>query len=135
MSIIIVDDLLKAPGVTGDVDSGLLDNLVDGANDLVGEAWVAPVSPVPIWVRNIAISVALRGLHNPKGLAMLSRQIDDAKRTEGYADSWAGVVGLHLTDQERMMLGGTVTTRRVGTIHARPRLTQPTWSGRVFHRY
>lgn len=122
VDIIDEADLASSPGVPEQAaGSTRLASLAAGASAVVQEAWLNPVDPVPVWVKNIAISVALRAMWNPKGLQMLSRQIDDAKRTEQYADEWVGSVGFNLTDSERSLLSGVVSgNRRVGTIRTVP---------------
>lgn len=118
MAIITADDLVSYPGIPAGADR---DALAAGASDEVLGAWKTPVDPAPQWVKNIAKKVAARASINPKGLAMLSRQLDDAKRTEQYADGAAGQVGYWLTAAERALLGGVQGVSGVGSIRTKPR--------------
>ena len=118
MAIITAEDLTSYPGIPAGAD---LDALSAGASDEVEGAWKNPVDPVPGWVKNIAKRVAARASINPKGLSMLSRQIDDAKRTEQFADASAGQVGYWLTAKERAQLAGLRRTGGARSIRTRPR--------------
>lgn len=119
MAVITGADLVSYPGLAGDATS--LDPYATEASALVEEAWTDPVTPVPLWVKNIAKAVAARAFWNPKGLEMLSRQIDDAKRTETFGKGYAGRVGFYLTDAERSELGGFVSSLGVRSIRTAPR--------------
>lgn len=119
MAIITGADLVSYPGLAG--DAAALDPYATQASELVEEAWVDPVDPVPSWVKNIAKAVAARAFWNPKGLEILSRQIDDAKRTETFGKDAAGRVGFYLTDAERSELAGIVPTIGVRSIRTSPR--------------
>lgn len=119
MAIITGADLVSYPGFTGDATA--LNPYATAASDLVEEAWTDPVTPVPLWVQNIAKAVAARAFWNPKGLEMLSRQIDDAKRTETFGKDGVGRVGFYLTDAERSELGGFIAGIGVRTIRTAPR--------------
>lgn len=119
MAVIIGADLVSYPGITADVT--VLDGYAEQASALVEEAWTTPTTPVPLWVKNIAKAVAARALWNPKGLEMLSRQIDDAKRTETFGKDGVGRVGFYLTDAERSELGGFVAGIGVRSIRTTPR--------------
>lgn len=122
MAIIDGDDLASYPGLSADENT--LDELAEGASNFVLGAWVNPVDPAPAWVMEIAKAVAARAYWNPKGLTMLSRQLDDAKRTEQFAESSTGQVGYWLTSEERALLSAgasTASTSGVGSIRTRPR--------------
>ncbi len=119
MPIIIGSDLSSAPGAAG-TPAATLDYLAEAASSLVEDAWATPIEPTPRWVIDLARDAALRALWNPKGLEMLTRQIDDAKRTEQYDKAQAGRIGVYLTDDERARLGGTFPGTRVGTIRTQP---------------
>lgn len=119
MPVITGDDLVSYPGITG--TSADLESYATAASELVEEAWANPVTPAPLWVVNIAKAVAARAFWNPKGLEMLSRQVDDAKRTETYGKDYAGRVGFYLTDAERSELGGFVAGVGVRSIRTAPR--------------
>lgn len=118
MAIISGSDLTSYPGISAGAD---LDALAAGASDEVLANWAVPVDPAPLWVKNIAKKVAARVGINPKGLAMLSRQLDDAKRTEQYAEGSAGQVGYWLTEAELLLLAGEESVSGVGSIRTQPR--------------
>lgn len=118
MQIITGEALVSYPGVPEGAD---LEALAAGASAEVLGAWKDPVDPAPLWVQNIAKKVAARAAINPKGLTMLSRQLDDAKRTEQFSESSSGQVGYWLTLRERALLGGSTRTPGVGTIRVKPR--------------
>lgn len=118
MAIITATDLASYPGIPAGAD---LDALAAGASDEVLGVWKNPVDPAPLWVKNIAKKVAARVAINPKGLAMLSRQLDDSKRTEQFAEGVAGQVGYWLTEAERKLLAGIKSTTGVGSIRTKPR--------------
>lgn len=119
--IITGADLVSYPGVVGTPES--LDDLAALASDLVEDAWASPEVPEPLWVINIAKAAAARAFWNPKGLEMLSRQVDDAKRTEQFSKEFAGRVGVFLTDSEMALLAGVQPGAVVRTI----RTTSPGW--------
>lgn len=119
MAVITGADLASYPGFRG--DSNTLEPYAISASELVEEAWTSPVNPVPAWVKNIAKAVAARAFWNPKGLEMLSRQIDDAKRTETFGKDGAGRIGFYLTEAERSELAGILPGAGVGSIRTAPR--------------
>ena len=87
------------------------------AGDLVEEAWAEPVSPAPVWVRTLALTVAARAIANPKGLTSWTRSFDDVSRTERM-EGGSEQFGLYLTDAERAQLAGVSTgVSSAGTIH------------------
>ena len=120
MAVIVGADLASYPGISGTEDS--LEGLAAMASTSSLDAWSEPIDPAPLWVKHIALGAAARARWNPKGLEMLSRQVDDAKRTEQFSKEDAGQVGVYLTRDERVLLGGTSSsTAGVGTIRVQPR--------------
>jgi hypothetical protein len=88
----------------------------DLVNGVITEAWRNPETPVPVWVKAMALEVGARAARNPKGLASWTRSVDDASRTERLPDA-AARAGIYLTDDERARLGGNKLRRqRYGTI-------------------
>jgi hypothetical protein len=112
--LITADDLSGIPGISGTPDE--LAYAARRASSSVAPAWCRPVDPPPQWVKDIAIDVAVRYLHNPRGTTSVTRRIDDASRTERYEDGVASGVGsFELEDSERKRLCPAVR-RRVGSI-------------------
>lgn len=94
---------------------------VDLANGLVTEAWKAPTPepPYPSWVQGIALEAVARAIRNPKGLASVTRSIDDGSRTERLPDETSRA-GIYLLPEEQAKLAGTTRrTQRLGTIRTR----------------
>lgn len=118
VDIIIAEDLAGYPGVAASEKT--LDWVANAATNTVSDAWVNQVDPVPQWVKDIAVNAALRVIINPKGLEMLSRQLDDSKRTETYAKEFVGKVGIYLTADDIQRLSGAQHPG-VGTIRTQPR--------------
>jgi hypothetical protein len=115
IQIITAGDLTAYPGAGNptDEDAAIWVTLVNG---LVTEAWKTPETPVPFWVKTIALETAARAARNPKGLASWTRSLDDGSRTERLPDA-AARAGVYLTDVDRARLRGeTRRRRRFGTI-------------------
>jgi hypothetical protein len=116
VEIITADDLNTYLGAGVAASSAQLDLLVDLANDLVTETWRTPTEPAPTWVTAIALEVAARPARNPKGLASLTKSVDDGSRTERMLADRAGV---YLTKDEAAALrndGRPRRRQRFGTI-------------------
>lgn len=73
--------------------------LTELANGLVNDEWKTPTTPAPTWVVTIALEAAGRPARNPKGLASVTRSVDDGSRTERLSDV-AAQSGVFLTDDE-----------------------------------
>ncbi|MDN4174730.1 hypothetical protein QWY28_17345 [Nocardioides sp. SOB77] len=120
LEIITADDLVAYPGA-GAPAVEAASTWAALVNGLVTEAWKAPVTPVPFWVKVIALEAAARAARNPKALQSWTRTVDDATRTERYSEAALARVGVYLTDDEEARLGGrTRRRRRYGTVRTRP---------------
>lgn len=115
--IITAADLAGVPGL-GAASDDEKTYAARRAGDLVASSWCTPTDPVPQWVKDIAVDVAVRYLSNPRNLSSVTRTkaLDDASRseTERYADGTRG--GLSLTDDELTRLCPTAITGRVAGI-------------------
>lgn len=90
--------------------------IAEKTNELVTEAWLDPVEPVPARVWSVAINVAARAASNPKGLTSWTRSWDDISRTE-RVEGGDRRFGLFLTDDELAELNGDqAPSGGVGTI-------------------
>jgi hypothetical protein len=97
--------------------TGALTLIVTKTNELVTEAWLDPVTPVPVRVWTVAINVAARAASNPKGLTSWTRSWDDISRTE-RVEGGDRRFGLFLTDEDLLDLNGDQSpTSGAGTIH------------------
>lgn len=118
MTIITKHDLAEVPNLpSSEAD---LTYAARRASSAVGAAWANPVDPAPLWVKDIAIDVAVRYLHNPRGTTSVTRSIDDASRTERYERGSIPGGNFSLTDAEADKLTRR-PRRRTGSI----RLTVP----------
>jgi hypothetical protein len=96
-------------------DNPSLEQIVDLVNELVNEEWASPADPVPARIRLLALSVGARAWVNDPSktnLESLSRQLDDAARTERYRAS-AVNAGVYLTGDELAILHGKRRSRSV----------------------
>lgn len=110
--IITKDDLAGLPGVTG--TDAQLAYAARRAGTAVSSAWRTPIDPVPQWVKDIAIDVAMRYLSNPTGATSTTRSVDDASRTVRYDRGPTPGGGFTLTADERSKLS-PIVRRRVGS--------------------
>lgn len=94
------------------------------ANGVVAEAWANPSTPVPAWVRGIALEVVARSIRNPKGLSSWTKSVDDGSRTERLPDD-AARAGIYLTDEERAQLQGSDQLASGNAFTIRPSGTGP----------
>ncbi|MBS42920.1 MAG: hypothetical protein CMH83_07155 [Nocardioides sp.] len=111
IDIITTADLIAYPGAGNPTETDAT-AYVELANGLVTEAWKCPTTPVPWWVKAIALEAAARGSRNPRGLQSWTRSVDDASRTERVAESQLKQLGVHLTADERTRLAGRSRRRR-----------------------
>lgn len=124
MEVITPDEVISYLGASTPVESDRLNLIIELTNGLIADKWANPTTPpdsVPAWVRSIALEVAARPLRNPRGLASVTRSIDDASRTERLADT-AARAGVFLTAEEEARLanrGNTGRRGRYGTIRLR----------------
>lgn len=82
-----------------------LERVVEMTNGLIEEKWTSRIlaSPIPPSVKLLALNVASRAMQNKPGHAPLqavTRQLDDALRTERFAVSPSASLGVYLTDDE-----------------------------------
>lgn len=119
MDIIASEDLASYPGVTG-LSADQLAWTVAQVNSLITESWANPTTPVPAWVKMLALDVAARFAQNPKGLESWTRSIDDAARTERLSRTRLERFGIYLTPDELLSLSGSQVASPVGTIRTWP---------------
>lgn len=112
-TIITFTDLESHPGIAGTREHTA--SVAQRASALVYQKWANPVTPVPAWVKEIAIDVALRVLINPKGLESVTKSADDVSITERHSVS-GGRLGMHLTDREAALLSGAARSARFGSM-------------------
>lgn len=120
MVIITGTDLASYPGIDASLTSTQLDWVANQISSLVEGAWGFPTTPVPAWVKTIALNAAGRFAQNPKSLESWTRTIDDASRTERVRSGSAAAVGLGLTADELAALSCSDLPVGVGTIRTWP---------------
>lgn len=113
--IIAASDLASVPGAK-DKPEADRSYAAQRASAAVSGAWCSPVTPIPDWVKNIAIDLAVDYLVNPTGATSTTRSIDDASRTVRFDGQQSRRSGpFRLTDDERSRLCPRIT-RRVGSL-------------------
>lgn len=115
MDIITAAELasyLRSPDLATDP---ALAQIVDLTNDLISDEWGAPVDPIPVKVRLLALNVSARAWSWDPSIAHLesvTRGLDDATRTERYR-SVGNNGSVYLTTDERDLLRGRSSVRSV----------------------
>lgn len=130
-----VDDVTALYGAVTADDTAKATRLLDAASALLRakvpgiDLGVAATDPV--LVATVVAEVVARALRNPGGVKTLSRTTGPFSESVSYAD--AAATGLFFSDDELVMLGGSVPstrrglrTFRVGTTEPR-RATETVW--------
>lgn len=107
-------DLVEVPGVTGTETD--LAYAARRASSSVMSAWCRPVDPVPGWVRDIAVDIAARYLRNPRGTTSVTRHVDDASRTERFAEKGTVLPGTFDPTEDELAKLCPKARRRLGSI-------------------
>ena len=96
-----------------ETDASLI-QVVDLVNALLTEKWATPVTPAPVEVTLLALSIGARAWINNPALANVestSVSVDDGATTERYRSG--GRAGVYLTSDEVALLNGERRTRSV----------------------